>query len=276
MFVVLVLSKVHAVAKNGLVAAYVEGSETLIAANAQLGRVAAVSVVLVAGPGVLRLKLGSAELVLYLSALVYLGSTLLNLRLPKPRSDHVPQIVPAEDAALARGRVPSLATAAAGTACLRAAQGFLLFLMAFSLRTAGKPPYWLGSLIFAGILGAYVGDVLGPRLRPGLRGETVVLGSLLLAGAAALFALSAYSLPSLMLFSFLAGGATELGQARVPEPDAARDPRRPVGPRLRPVRGGVPARVGRPARCCRRCSRSRSGAASSCWPSSTWGSARRS
>ena len=100
MFVVLVLSKVHSVAKNGLVAAYVEGSETLIAANAQLGRVAAVSVVLVAGPGVLALKLGSAELVLWLSALVYLGSTLLNLRLPKPRSDHVPQIVPTEDAAL--------------------------------------------------------------------------------------------------------------------------------------------------------------------------------
>jgi hypothetical protein len=211
-FVVLVLSKVHAVAKNGLVAAYVEGSETLIAANAQLGRVAAVSVVLVAGPGVLALKLGSAELVLWLSALVYLGSTLLNLRLPKPRSDHVPQIVPSEDESLARGRVPSLTTAAAGTACLRAAQGFLLFLMAFSLRTAGKPPYWLGSLIFAGILGAYVGDVLGPRLRPGLRGESVVLGSLLLAGAAALFALSAYSLPSLILFSFLAGGATELGK----------------------------------------------------------------
>jgi hypothetical protein len=140
------------------------------------------------------------------------GSTLLNLRLPKPGSDHVPQVVQSDGDSLARGRVPSLTTAAAGTACLRAAQGFLLFLMAFSLRTAGKPPYWLGSLIIGGIVGAYVGDVLGPRLRPGLPAQTVVLGSLLLAGAAALFALSAYSLASLILFSFLAGGATELGK----------------------------------------------------------------
>jgi hypothetical protein len=211
-FVVLVLSKVHAVAKNGLVAAYVEGDQTLLSANAQLGRVAAVAVALVAGPGVVLLKLSGAPLVLYVAALVYLLATLLTIRLPKPRSDVVEHIPPAADPALARGRVPSLATAATGTACLRAAQGFLLFLMAFSLRTAGEPPYWLGLLVFGSVIGGYVGDVLGPRLRPGLQAQTVVLGSLILAGAGAVFALSAYGLPTLVVFSFLAGGATELGR----------------------------------------------------------------
>src|SRR5207244_2580505 len=84
-FLVLVLSKVHSVTKNGLVAAYADRSETLIAANAQLGRVAAVAVALVAGPAVLALKLGGAPLVLYLSAATYAMSALLNLRLPRPR-----------------------------------------------------------------------------------------------------------------------------------------------------------------------------------------------
>jgi hypothetical protein len=212
-FVVLVLSKVHAVAKNGLVAAYVENDQTLLAANAQLGRVAAVSVVLVAGPGVLILKLGSSPMVLYVAAIVYVLATLLCMRLPKPRSDALASTPAPEDtSALARGRVPSLATAATGTACLRAAQGFLLFLMAFSLRTAGKPAYWLGLLVLGSVVGGYVGDVLGPRLRPGLQAQTVVLGSLVLAGAGAVFALSAYGLPTLVVFSFLAGGATELGR----------------------------------------------------------------
>ena len=147
--------------------------------------------------------------------------------------------------------------------------------MAFSLRTAGKPPYWLGSLIFAGILGAYIGDVVGPRLRPGLRGETVVLGSLVLAGAAALFALSAYSLPSLILFSFLAGGATELGKLAFQSLMQRETP------------GGVSGRVfvryevvfqlaWVAGRCSPRCCRSRSAVASSSLRSSTWGSVRRS
>jgi hypothetical protein len=211
-FVVLVLSKVHAVAKNGLVAAYVENDQTLLAANAQLGRVAAVSIALVAGPGVLILKLGSSPLVLYVAALVYLLAMLLCMRLPRPRSGVVEGAPAREEVALVRGRVPSLTTAATGTACLRAAQGFLLFLMAFSLRTAGKPAYWLGLLVLGSVVGGYVGDVLGPRLRPGLQAQTVVLGSLVLAGAGAVFALSAYGLPTLVVFSFLAGGATELGR----------------------------------------------------------------
>ncbi len=61
-------------------------------------------------------------------------------------------------------------------------------------------------------MGGYVGDVLGPRLRPGLQAQTVVLGSLVLAGLGAVFALSTYGLPTLVVFSFLAGGATELGR----------------------------------------------------------------
>jgi hypothetical protein len=211
-FLVLVLSKVHSVTKNGLVAAYADRSETLIAANAQLGRVAAVAIALVAGPAVLALKLGGAPLVLYLSAATYALSSLLNLRLPRPRRLAGDATTSPSFPSAFRGRLASLATAAAGTACLRAAQGFLLLLLAFSLRTAAKPPYWLGVLVFAGVVGAYVGDVLGPRLRPGLHEETVVLASLVLAGAAAVFALSFYGLFSLALFALLAGGATEIGR----------------------------------------------------------------
>jgi hypothetical protein len=125
---------------------------------------------------------------------------------PAPNRSDV-EVLRADEAR--RGSRSFLATAATDGVPARGA-GFLLFLMAFSLRTAGEPPYWLGLLVFG--RGGYVGDVLGPRLRPGLQAQTVVLGSLILAGAGAVFALSAYGLPTLVVFSFLAGGATELGR----------------------------------------------------------------
>src|SRR5919197_3542126 len=135
-FVLLVLSKVHGITKNGLTMAYAPSEEGLVLANARLGRLAAVGAALAAGPGLLALKLGGAEAALALAAVLYGVTMLLNLRLPQPS----PKFVPGEVSPL--GRVPSLATAAAGTAGLRGAAGFLLFLMAFALRRSGEPTYF--------------------------------------------------------------------------------------------------------------------------------------
>src|SRR5207245_7272359 len=115
-----------------------------------------------------------------LSAATYGLSSLLNLRLPRPRRLAGDATASPSVPSAFRGRLASLATAAAGTACLRAAQGFLLLLLAFSLRTAAKPTYWLGVLVFAGVVGAYVGDARAPRFRPALRGHRVVPAPLFL------------------------------------------------------------------------------------------------
>ena len=50
-FLLLVLSKVHAITKNGLAVAYAGPNEGLVRANARLGRIAAGGAVLAAGPG---------------------------------------------------------------------------------------------------------------------------------------------------------------------------------------------------------------------------------
>ena len=210
-FVILVLSRVHAVTRNGLVAAYAGDPQSLIPANAKLGRVGAVAISLVAIPGALALKLGGASVVLVLAAVVYATSCLLNIRLPRPAP---PKAAPTADptAVSSRGRIPSLTTPAAATACLRGAQGFLMLLLAFSLREAGKPAYWLGAMLLAGVIGGFVGDLVGPKLRPGTHEEGVVVVALVLAGASALFALTEYSLATLCLFTFFAGAATETGR----------------------------------------------------------------
>jgi hypothetical protein len=204
-FAILVMSRVHAITKNGLTAAYAPGD--LVRSNARLGRMAVVGVVLALPPGFLLLSLGGATAVLYLAAGVYLLSTLFTLFLRQPPEPaRVPQRVES------RGRIAELATAASGTAGLRAAHGFLLFLLAFALRRAGNPASWLGVLIVGGATGQLLGDFLAPYLPRGIREEAVVLIALAAAGGAALFAFATFSLISLAAFALLAGTATRLGQ----------------------------------------------------------------
>jgi hypothetical protein len=204
-FAILVLSRVHAITKNGLTAAYAPGD--LVRSNARLGRMAVLGVVLALPPGFLLLSLGGATSVLYLAAGVYLLSTLFTLFLRQP-----PEPERMAERVERRGRIAELATAAAGSAGLRAAQGFLLFLVAFALRRTGNPASWLGVLIVAGATGQLLGDFLAPYLPRGIREEAVVLIALAAAGGAALFAFATFSLVTLAAFTLLAGAATRLGQ----------------------------------------------------------------
>jgi hypothetical protein len=205
-FVLLVLSKVHGITKNGLTMAYAPSEEGLVLANARLGRLAAVGAALATVPGLIALKLGGAEAALVLAALVYAVAMLLNLRLPQPPPKERPgEVGP-------RGRVASLATAAAGTAGLRGAAGFLLFLLAFALRRSGQPTWWFGVLAAAATLGSVTGDFVAPRLPQRVREEVVVFGSLFAAGIAGIVAFNVFALVVLGLFAFVVGAATEFGR----------------------------------------------------------------
>jgi hypothetical protein len=205
-FVLLVLSKVHGITKNGLTMAYAPSTEGLVGANARLGRLAAVGALLAVLPGVAMLKVGGAPAVLYLAAGVYGVSMLLNLRLPQP----TPPPVSGEVGRL--GRVPSLAAPAAGNAALRGATGFLMLLLAFALRRSGEPAYWFGVLALGATAGTFLGDLVAPRLPSRVREEGVVVVALLAAGLVALIAFNLFQLGVLALFAVTAGAATEFGR----------------------------------------------------------------
>jgi hypothetical protein len=206
-FLLLVLSRVHAITKNGLVLAYAGSEEGLVRANARLGRFTALGAALAAVVGLAVLKVGGPGAPIYLASAVYAVTALLNLRLPQPK-------VPRTDArtVAARGRVPALAAPAFGAIALRTASGFLLFLLAFALRRDGEPTYWFGVVVGAGLAGALLADLIAPRIRERLREDIVVLASLLGAGLAAFGAFQAFTLPVLAAFGFVAGTATELGR----------------------------------------------------------------
>jgi hypothetical protein len=219
-FLLLVLSRVHAITKNGLTTAYAENGEALVQANARMNRVAIISGGVAAVPGVIAVKVGGAPAVLVLAAVAYLGAALLVLRLPRVRSERPPAMVtePGEGAVGKRGSVPALALPAAATAGLRAANGFLVFLVAFALRAKGAETgqgtskVTFGLVLAAGFAGTFLGDLIAPRLSAMKRDGAVVLASLFVAGGAALLAFVEHSAVLLAVFGLLAGMSTEFGR----------------------------------------------------------------
>jgi Major Facilitator Superfamily len=203
----LVLSKVHAITKNGLTIAYAGPGDGLMQANARLGRLAAVGAILAAPIAFAAIWLGDSTAAIYAAAAVYAASALLTLRLPHPGT------APPRHRELGRrGAVPALAVPAVGAIGMRAASGFLLFLLAFSLREAGEPLYWFAVLAGAGVLGTFVADVVAPRVPRTTREEAVVVASVSAACIGAVLAFELFGLPLLTVFTFVAGAAAEFSR----------------------------------------------------------------
>jgi hypothetical protein len=182
-----------------------------------MNRLAVVSGGVAAIPGLIALKVGGAPAVLVLAALLYVTTSLLVLRLPRMEPEPEPAPV-AETEVGKRGNIPALALPAAATAGLRAASGFLMFLVAFALRAPtaaaehGTSKGTFGIVLAAGFAGALIGDIIAPRLSAWRRDEAVVLASLFLAGVSALLAFVEFGTPLLVLFGLLAGASTEFGR----------------------------------------------------------------
>jgi hypothetical protein len=204
--VLLVLSKVHSITRNGLAVAYAGPNEGLVRANARLGRIGVGGAILGAGPALLLLQLGDSTAVLYGAALAYTVTSVLNLRLPHPRTHGGTAEVSR------RGAIPQLTAPAIGAAGLRAASGFLLFAIAFALRRGGEPTYWFGVLAAAATAGGFLGNVIAPRLPSSMREEAVVVGSVGAAGVGAVVAFVAFALPVLTVFALVVGATSELGR----------------------------------------------------------------
>jgi hypothetical protein len=209
----LVFSKVHAITKNGLTMAYASREEGLMRANARLGRIGAIGAIVAAPIGIVFLKTFGNAGPVYLAAAMYTIDALLTLRLPHPR---VPVRPPDEartpDPIAPRGRVRSLTGPSVGAVGMRVASGFLLFLLAFSLKEGHAPGYWFVVIAGAGVVGAFLADLVAPRVPMHVREEAVVIGSVIAAGVSALLAFEIFGLPLLSFYALVAGAAGEFSR----------------------------------------------------------------
>jgi Major Facilitator Superfamily len=209
---ILVCSKVHTIAKNALTMVYASKQDGLMRANARLGRVGVAGAITAIPFGLLALKAIDPAAPLYVAAAIYGASALLVTRLPHPgRQPRPPKREDQPDRA-PMGRVLRLQLPAMGSAGMRAAAGFLLFLLAFALRGEELPVLWFTILAGAGVLGGLVGDIVAPSLRTDRREEAVVITAVTAAGIGALLASQLFGLPLLTVYAFSAGAVSEFAR----------------------------------------------------------------
>ncbi|MGH9157036.1 MAG: hypothetical protein ACRD1K_14620 [Acidimicrobiales bacterium] len=183
-FVLLVLSKTHAVAKSSLVPTVVESKEDLVGANSRLALLSAVVGLLAAIPGVAVLKLLGSDWVMRLAAASFVATAVASLRVVQIRPDD-PGLRAAASAEL---RDAGIRLAGTAMGVLRGSVGFLTFLLAFGLRRDDAPAWVFGAVLVASIAGTVLGTVVAPRVRKRVVEEHLLAGCLALVAAGALAA----------------------------------------------------------------------------------------
>ena len=223
-FGALVLGKAYGVARASLVPVLVAEESELVQANARLTLISGLAGFAASVPGVVLLQIGPTW-VLLLATLVFGVGSVAATAIPKAR--HSPPRTQTEKAEL---RGLGILLAASAMAVLRAAVGFLAFLLAFSLRSEDAPPWWFGVILGASAIGALVGAAVAPPLRRWVREERILLGSLIAVSVVAVLAIEVGGRPGAALLGGFVGMAASAGrlcfdaivQRDAPDADTAR------------------------------------------------------
>ncbi len=204
----LIASKASGVVKQTLVQTLVDDPEELVATNARLARFASVtaSIAVVAATGVFA-ALGP-EWSLRAAAVLFALAAFAVVR-ARPRS--VPADVP-DDVEYAETHLPTVVLSSIGMLAIRAAVGFFIFTLAFTLRRSSEPAivYGLGAAAYGA--GAFLGHTATTVLRRWFREEQLIGLSLALPAVFTAIGILGASVPLLIVISGLVGLSTTLGR----------------------------------------------------------------
>ena len=210
-FAVLVLSKSYSVTKSALVPATVGGEGELVEANSRLAILSVVAGFAAAVPGAAVLKIGflGADWVVRLAALTFAVGTLAAFRLVKPPESDTPLPTVEEKAEL---HASSIRLGVSAMAVLRGVVGFLVFLVAFSLRRGDAPSWWFGVVLAASMVGTFVGAAVAPMLRRRWPEERILAGSLLAVAVVGAWAAYAAGRPAIAVLAGAVGVSASAGK----------------------------------------------------------------
>jgi hypothetical protein len=204
----LIASKASGVVKQTLVQTLVDDPEELVATNARLARFASVtaSLAVVAATGVFA-ALGP-EWSLRGGAVLFALAAAAVVR-ARPRS--APASVP-DDVEYAETHLPTVVVSSIGMLAIRAAVGFFIFTLAFTLRRSSEPAivYGLGAAAYGA--GAFLGHTAATVLRRWFREEQLIGLSLALPAVFTAIGILGTSVPLLVVISGLVGLSTTLGR----------------------------------------------------------------
>jgi len=223
-FTLLVLSRLHTIAKGSLVPVTVPGPEALVAANGLLARVGIVG-------GAVAIPIGSAAVrwigswpALVVAALFFVLAALCAGQVPSPSEPSRDLEGARRGAAMPRlARLPMIATAV-----VRFINGFLLALLAFVFKDIDAPLADFGALLVAAGLGYGVASYVSPFLARRLREEPTVVAALAIEAAAAFITAQIFGLSAAVVLAASAGlawGTAKFGFDALLQKTASREQR---------------------------------------------------
>lgn len=202
-FALLLLSRVHGIARNALLPVALDQPTQLVAANARLAMISVVGGVAAAPVGFLAAFLGGGQAALVVAALSYAVAAASGRLLPRlvettsPGRRRHPRIPLPRHVRLAQ----------LATAVVRLFNGFLLFLLAFAFKDMGGGILDLGAVLAAGGGGFALAALTSPRMARRLREEPMVVAALAVEAAAAFIAAQMFGLPAAAALAAAAGFA---------------------------------------------------------------------
>ncbi len=212
-FAMLALGKGYSVAKSAYLPSTVANDADLVAANSKLAIVSPLAGAVVAGPAALLSLVGGSSWAMGLASLVFVGASVMALRLRPAREALVPlaegEVAPPRPAlGFRRGRLELPAGVFLGASAmgvLRASVGFLTFLIAFDLRTSDASTTGYGLVLGAVGAGSIGGALLAPQLRRHVSEERLLAGALLVTTVTAVLAALLGGLGGALLVIFAVG-----------------------------------------------------------------------
>lgn len=206
-FGMLVAGRAYLVMKGAMTPAVLRPRVSLVAANAALARVSAVSALVAGCIGIAIARWGSAGATLQVAAAVYAAGAVAAVRLPAGRAER-------RGTSSAPAWAPSraLRRAAFAIGSLRFLTGFLVFHLAFALRRERPGSIGLGVLIAAAASGTLLAAVAAPRLRRRLHEHGILTAMLVAAAIGGMVAGKWFSLAAAAVLVLVYGTATGAGK----------------------------------------------------------------
>ncbi len=223
-FTLLVLSRLHTIAKGTLVPVTVAGPQALVAANGLLARVGIVGGAIVVPIGAASVRWVGSWPALVVAAICFVLAALCAQQVPSPaRHDPVAVWGRSRRAVPRLARLPMVATAV-----VRFVNGFLLALLAFVFKDVDAPLAEFGALLAAAGLGYGVASYVSPFLARRLREEPTVLAALAIEAAAAFITAQIFGLTAAVVLAASAGlawGTAKFGFDALLQKTASREQR---------------------------------------------------
>ncbi len=205
---VLILSKASGVVKQTLVQTLVDDPEELVATNARLARFATITAAIGVGLGSAVFAVAGPEWSLR-GAAVLLALAGFAVTRVRPRS-HLAEV--ADEVAYAETHLPVVVVSSVGMLAVRAAVGFCIFTLAFTLRRSSEPAYMYA---LAGALygvGAFAGHTAAAVLRRWMREERLISLAIALPMVVSAVGVLGASVRLLLVISMLVGLSTTLAR----------------------------------------------------------------